>query len=113
MDDIVAVAVELDNRQKRYFMTWGRIQDAVDCGPLEAIVLKNAHRYDLGGVPKSAEVCDSLQEGSQQRYFFEALLRMSRKKIPAGKGYRTWKKKINKLMEHGEELQYLGRPKGP
>lgn len=111
MEDIVAVAVELENGEKRYFLTWGRIQNSVAYDPLEAIVLKHAQKFDLGGAPKKAWVCDTLQEASQQPFFFEYLFAMSQKGIPIGKGYLAWKKKIDQLMKGGKELYYLGKPK--
>ena len=111
MEDIVAVAVHLGNGQKRYFLTWGRIQSSVACEPLEALVLKHAQGFDLGGVPKKARVCDTLQEASRQPYFYEGLFAMSQKGIPIGKGYPAWKKKIDQLMKRGKELYYLGKPK--
>lgn len=113
MEDIVAVAVELRNGQKRYFMTWGRSQEAVACGPLEAIVLHHATRFDLGGLPKRARVCATLQEASRQPYFFECFFAMSRKRIPSRNGHAAWKKSIDKLMRRGKELYYLGNTQNP
>ena|SRR5579863_6665868 len=110
MEDIVAVAVELKNGQKRYFLTWGRIQDPIAYEPLEAIVQEHAAKFDLGGIPRRARVCHTLQEASQQPYFFEGLFKMSQKRIPNGKSYAAWKKSIDKLMRRGRELYYLGNP---
>jgi hypothetical protein len=111
MEDIVAVAVELKNGEKRYFLTWGRIQDDVTCVPLEAIVLSQAANFDLGGAPKRARVCHSLQEASRQPFFYENFFVMSQKGIPEGRRYGTWKKRVDKLMRRGKELYYLGNPK--
>ena len=111
MEDIVAVAVELKGGQTRYFLTWGRIQDNIAYGPLEAIVLEHAPAFDLGGVPKRARVCHTLREASREPYFYECLFAMSQKGIPYGRRYGGWKKKIDKLMRRGRELYYLGNPK--
>lgn len=110
MEDIVAVAIELTNGQKRYFLTWGRIQDAVENAPLEAIVLEYASKFDLGGAPSRACVCHTLQEAAQQPYFYEHFYTMGQKGIPYGRRYLAWKKKIDKLMRRGKELYYLGKP---
>lgn len=111
MEDIVAVGVELVNEKKRYFLTWGRIQDNVDSTFLEDIVFKNATRWDLGGVPKRARLCATLQEAADQPYFYEALFMMCQKPIPTGvRSYQRWKKKIDRLMRIGKELYYCGNP---
>jgi hypothetical protein len=39
MDDIVAVEIRLATGENRYFLTWGRIQDAVEPKPLAELVL--------------------------------------------------------------------------
>ena len=49
MEDLVAVAVELDNGEERFFMAWGRIQDTVDPEPLEQLVFSHCTGYSLGG----------------------------------------------------------------
>jgi hypothetical protein len=62
MEDVVAVRVDLGTGESRYFMTWGRIQDVVDPEPLEALVMRHASGYDLGGEPARALVCFALSE---------------------------------------------------
>jgi hypothetical protein len=110
MDDIVAVAVELEHRQLRYFLTWGRIQDEVDPKPLEALVLKHCKKYDLGGKPKRTRLCSSLQEASRGIYFYEHLFSMSQNKMPPfGPLHPKWRKEMNKKMQKGKELYYLGK----
>jgi hypothetical protein len=111
VEGIVAVAVELENGKKRYFLTWGRLQNDVAYDPLEAIVLKHAGKFDLGGIPKKARICHTLQEASRQPFFFEYFFEMSQRGIPSGRGYRAWRKKIDKLMRRGKELYYLGNPR--
>jgi hypothetical protein len=83
MQDVIAVAVRLDNGC-RYFTTWGRVHDPVDPDPIAHVVLRNAHRYDLGGTPVSAEVCWSLQEASDEPYFHEALVEFASEREPRG-----------------------------
>ena len=110
MENIVAVAVDLRSGRKRYFLTWGRIQSHVATDPLEALVLEHAGKFDLGGIPKKARLCHTLQEASRQPFFFEFFFEMSQRSIPSGRGYLAWKRKIDKLMRRGKELYYLGNP---
>ena len=37
MDDWVAVEVKTDSGRSGFFVTWGRIQERLDPGPLEAL----------------------------------------------------------------------------
>src|SRR5258708_6878743 len=81
MDGIVAVAIELEDGTQRYFLTWGRIQDRVNPKRLEEIVLKHSTSFRLGGAPARARLCDSLQEASQERYFYECFFDMCQRKF--------------------------------
>jgi hypothetical protein len=110
MEAIVAVAVSLENRQRRYFLTWGRIQDVVDGAPLEAIVLKHASKFALGGTARSARVCLTLREAARQPYFYECFFEMAQRRIPSGKGFAAWKRAVDRRMRRGMELYFLGKP---
>ena len=72
VEDVVAVAVTLETGERRYFMTWGRIQDTVDPEPLEALILEHASRVALGGTATSAEVCSSLAAAAAEPYFLRS-----------------------------------------
>lgn len=109
VEDLVAVAVELDSGDTRFFMTWGRIQDEVDPGPLQALVLHHAASFDLGGIATAARVCDSLQEAKDARYFFEGIFDFAQRPIPFGAGYPAWRAEMAEALEQGEHLYYLGR----
>lgn len=110
MDDIVAVAVELEDGAERYFLSWGRIQDRVDPEPLEQLVLKYCIGYDLGGKPVKARMCWSVQEASHAPFFYEGFFSMCQEHIPFGEHYATWRKEMNDRMQAGEKLYYLGNP---
>jgi len=72
MEDIVAVAIELKEGARRFFFTWGRIQDPVSPGPLEQLVFKHCLTYDLGGTPVQACcLCGTLREAVNAPYFYE------------------------------------------
>jgi hypothetical protein len=111
MDTIVSVVVELERGQKSYFLTWGRIQHAIDGSPLEALVLKQAARFELGGTPKRARVCRTLQEASRQPYFYESFFTMCQTVIPSGRHHGAWRRRMDTLMRRGKELYYLGNPR--
>jgi len=111
VDDVVAVEVRLENQQRRYFMTWGRIQAAVDPRPLAELVLRHASTCDLGGRPAAADVCRTLQAARDAPYFFEALISFSRQIIPDGAEYDGWRAQRAKAMAEGKEIFYLGRPR--
>ncbi len=111
MEDIVAVAVELKDGGHIYFLTWGRIQDVVDPEPLEQIIFKHATKFDLGGEPVRATLCSTLQEAAHAPFFYEYFFMMGQQKIPFGKKYQKWRKKMNKKMQGGYELYHLGNPK--
>ena len=100
---------ELDTGDRRYFVTWGRIQDKVDPAPLEQLVFQHSSRCDLGGEPVRAILCDSLREARDERYFFEALLAFGQQQIPYGDSYAAWRAETQEAMENGRELYYLGR----
>jgi hypothetical protein len=110
MDHLVAIAVELEGGATRFYMTWGRIQRAVDPEPLEQLVLRYCMRNDLGGNPLKARMCRTLQEASHAPYFYEALFSFSQTHIPFGERYQTWRSELNERMQRGEELYYLGNP---
>lgn len=109
MEDIVAVRVKLSSGRSRYFLTWGRIPEAVDPQPLLAIVRGNLHRFDLGGTPKTVEMCPTLQDASGAPYFFETLFELAQRPIPFGPGYKAWRRRTLAAMKTGRELHYLGR----
>ncbi len=92
MDDIVAVAIELEDGTQRYFLTWGRIQDRVNPKRLEEIVLKHSTSFRLG----------------EERYFYECFFDMCQKKIPHGDHYESWRRKMDKRMRQGYEISYCG-----
>ncbi len=94
----MAVEVRLENQERRYFMTWGRIQHAVDPRPLAELILRHASMFGLGGQPTAAEVCPTLQAARDAPYFFEALISFGRGRAEA--------------MARGEEIFYLGQGPG-
>ena len=110
MDRLVAIAVELENGAKRFYMTWGRIQHPIDPEPLEQLVLRHCIKSDLGGKPLNARLCRTLQEASHAPYFYEAFFSFNQTQIPSGEQYEAWRRELNERMQRGEELYYLGNP---
>lgn len=110
LEDIVAVAIELEEGGRRFFLTWGRIQDPVDPGPLEKLIFEHCRSFDLGGTPIRACICGTLREAAQAPFFYEYFFMIGQQTIPFGKNYKKWKKQMNKKMQGGKELYYLGNP---
>lgn len=108
VDQWVAVQVRTHNRKSRYFLTWGRIQDSDDPGPLEELAVRAAAHFAIGGEPASARVCGNLQEASNEPFFYEALLTFARQPIPQGTAYETWRQERAEAMAAGREFYFLG-----
>jgi hypothetical protein len=64
VDDVVAVKVELADGTSRYFLTFGRIQDVVEPGPLCELVLSHAAPYVLGTNVVGASICSRMREAA-------------------------------------------------
>jgi hypothetical protein len=109
VEDIVAVRATLETGEARYFLTWGRVMDAVDPGPIEKAVRNYCNHVDLGGKPISVELCDSLQMAAGERYFYEHFFKMTQKKIPVGPEYSAWAAEVANKIRSGREIYYLGR----
>jgi hypothetical protein len=108
MEDLVAVELTTDEGPVCYFVTWGRIQDAVDREPLEQLIMTVADHFALPGKPASARLCDSLQEAREAPLFFEALFDFAQKPIPYGSGYQKWRRRTDKRMRRGKEIYAVG-----
>jgi hypothetical protein len=108
VEQIVAVEVQLESGARRHFLTWGRIQDAVDPRPLARLVLKHAHHFGpMDGVPMSSRVLWSLHPALQAPEFFECFFEMCQVKIPTGDDYEAWRMSMDAAMQRGEQFRYL------
>jgi hypothetical protein len=106
MEDVVAIEVTLADGGRRYYVTWGRIQDAVDPAPVYELVMRMA-----GGQAVCARMCQTLREAaesSEAPYFYEALTHYSVQSIPFGRGYARWRRKRAAAMERGHEIYFCG-----
>jgi hypothetical protein len=116
VDDVVAVEVRLESGASRYFVTWGRIQEVVDGGPLSELVLTFAPNFALGGKAVSARVCGTLREAADSGdapYFYECFLGFARQPIPSGEDYEEWRAERADAMSQGLEIAYCGNPNRP
>ena len=66
MEDIVAIEVRLRGGIRRYFLTWGRVFDAVNPTPLIDCISTHIRKNALGGEPESISICKSLQEARDE-----------------------------------------------
>jgi hypothetical protein len=108
MEDIVAVELTSTDGDVCYFVTWGRIQDAVDPKPLERLILKHANHWAIVGTPASARLCSSLQDARDAPFFYEALFEFGQDPIPFGPRYEKWRKRMHKAMRAGKEIYFVG-----
>lgn len=108
MEDLVAVELTTVEGPVCYFVTWGRIQDATDPEPLEALIMKVAGHFALPGTPRSARLCASLQDAREAPLFYEALVSFGQQPIPFGPGYQKWRRRTNKRMRQGKEIYAVG-----
>jgi hypothetical protein len=107
MEEIVAVKVRDSRGRKHYFLTWGRVFDPVDPKPLISVIRGHLHTFGIGK-SLSIDVCDSLQEAVNERYFYEAFFEMTQV-IGLGRARQKWKAAIKRRIRHGKEIYYLGR----
>jgi hypothetical protein len=113
VDDVIAVEVQLAGGGRRFFVTWGRIQDPVNPDPVCATVLRFAHGCDLGDAPASARVCRSLREAADTAdapYFYECFMALCRQPIPYGGRFESWRRSRAEAMDSGREIAYCGKP---
>ena len=112
MEDVIAVQVRLADGGRRYFLTWGRIQDAVDPEPVCDVVMRFARLCSLGSEPVTARLCSTLREAAESHdapHFYEALLSYPRSAIPLGNDYDAWRQQRAEAMDGGREIYYCGR----
>jgi hypothetical protein len=112
MENVIAIRAKTDQGQARYWLTWGRLFDAVDPEPMIAAVRPHLRWSDRHGEIVEITVCRSLQEASTQPYFYEGLFWLGQTHIPPGDGYEDWKRTKRDRLADGRELFYLGDP-GP
>jgi hypothetical protein len=108
VEDLVALRVTLTTGAKRYFLTWGRLYGPVDPADLIDVVSPHVRRRALGGDVASIELCDSLQEASNEPYFYEGLFDMARDGPMYGPGYQAWAQSKRERLSEGKDLYYLG-----
>ena len=109
MEDIIAIKATDSRGKRHFFVTWGRAFDPVDPTPLLSAVRPALARFGLSAI-RRLEVCSTLQEASEQPYFFEALLAFSQKRILSGKARRAWSAARRKQIAAGKDIYYLGTP---
>jgi hypothetical protein len=111
MDDLVAVELVLTTGHRRYFLTWGRIQDPVDPGPVCALVRDYAEARAFKDLVKSVRLCGTLREAADSGdapYFYECLFAFSRRSIPFGPDYERWRQERHEAMVAGKEIADCG-----
>jgi hypothetical protein len=113
MEDLVAVAVRLDDGREALFLTWGRLYNAVDPRPVAAIVLSASGGFAIGGTPVGARLCSSLSSAANADYFYEGLFDFAQRPIPFGVGYSDWRREKLARVAKGQDLYFVGVVDGP
>jgi hypothetical protein len=113
MEDLVAVELTTTDGHVCYFITWGRIQSAVDAKPLEELILQVAAHFAIRGTPSKTRLCWSLGEARDAPYFYEALFRYAQRPIPYGPDFEDWRRRIDSRMRQGKEIYFVGPFKPP
>ena len=103
MDEVVAIRVRDRTRGMGYFLTWGRVYDRVDPGPLLSVVRAVLERRDFREI-EELNVCLSLAEASREFYFYEAMLRFGWERPSYGKRYASWQKRMRAKVASGEAI---------
>jgi hypothetical protein len=106
VEDIVAIKATDSRGKRHFFVTWGRVFDSVDPQPLLNAIRPALPRFGLSTI-RRLEVCSTLQEASEQPYFFEALLAFSQKRIPSGKARRAWSALVASRLQLGKTFIIL------
>jgi hypothetical protein len=75
--------------ETHYYLTYGRVHDAVDPRPIERAVRRYVDRPTRRVA--SVELCDTLAAASRAPYFYEGLFHFSNSPIPFGDGYAEWR----------------------
>ena len=109
MEEIVAIRATDSRGKKHFLITWGRAFDPVDARRLLDAVRPALSQFGISAV-RTLEVCSTLQEASDQLYFFEALVAFSQKHIPSGKALASWRAACRRKIAAGKDIYYLGKP---
>jgi len=99
LESIVAVRVTLESGRSRYFLapTCRTLSEE----ELELYILSNCKKFALGGKPKRALVCQSLQAAARQKYFYECLIDLQRQPaIPV--------RQMKRLLSLGKLMSFCG-----
>ena len=107
MEDVVAIRASDSSGKRHFFVTWGRVFDRTDPQSLLDAVRHALPRFGLPDVDH-LEACATLQEASDQPYFFEALLYFARQPISDAKDRGAWEESCREKISSGKDVYYLG-----
>lgn len=114
VEDIVAVEITLEDGQRRFVLTFGRLHHTVDPLPLEQLILAKSTKFGLGESAVSARVCTTLQEARDEPYFFEGFSELTTLRAAAvASGDDDFWLRVRVEMDDGRHLYYLGEPIPP
>ena len=108
MEDLVAVEVTTDTGDSCRFVTWGRIQDAVDPAPLEHLIMSVASNFAVTGGPKSVASLRDATGRTRSAPVYEALFSFAQQPIPFGDRYDELRRERDQQMRLGKEIYFAG-----
>ena len=108
MDDVVALALQLESGREAYVLTWGRLHHPVDPLPLAHVILRHAPQLSLETHVTGVRLCDSLREAAVAPRFFECLVALSREQVVRGRGYPAWRRHKIALLDLGKDIWFAG-----
>jgi hypothetical protein len=108
VDDLVAVRARTDAGQVGFWLTWGRLFGPFDPTAMIAAIRPHLRLAEQRGEIDQVQICDSLQEASDQPYFYKGLWWLGQTRIPFGPGYEEWAAEKRPQLADGRGLFYLG-----
>ena len=102
MEDVVAIKATDSRGKRHFFLTWGRVFDRTDPRQLLDAVRPSLSQFGLSRV-RQLEICPTLQDASDQPYFFEALLFFTRERAASTVVRR-------RRIRSGKDIYYVGKP---
>jgi hypothetical protein len=102
MEDVVAIKATDSRGKRHFFLTWGRAFGRTDSKPLLDAIRPSLSQFGLSRI-RRLEICPTLQDASDQPYFFEALLFFTRQPAVSNVVRR-------RRIGSGKDIYYLGKP---
>ncbi len=108
MEQLIAVAVDLESAERCYFLTVSAAGD--DDQAIVDLVLAHSRKFALGARITRTEVCYSLQDAANEPYFYECLSALSIQLAKHFDSRMGWSASCKADARAGKLLLYCGNP---